>query len=66
MTKYRVTMTECITTTYEVEATDEEDAFDAVRSGEGTVIETEWAESDEFGPPDDTMTAVLVEESDNG
>ena len=61
MPKYRVTMTEFVTTTYEVEAEDEEDAFDAVRCGDdATTISIETTEGDEFGPPDDT--AVLVEE----
>jgi len=58
MPKYRVTMTEFLISTYEVEAEDEEDAFDIVRCGDGTLIETTTETADEFGPPEDT--AVLV------
>ncbi len=63
MAKYRVTLTEFVTTTYEVEAEDEEDAFDVVHCGgvdDVKEIGKEVEEADEFGPPEDT--AVLVEE----
>lgn len=66
MAKYRVTLTEYTTTTYEVEAEDEEDAFEAAHWGEhAEVISKETADADEFGPPDDTATLVPEEEDDS-
>ena len=50
---YKVVLHEVLATTYRVEAEDEEDAFDAVRSGEGVVVRKVAFDLDEFDVPMD-------------
>ena len=54
MKLYRVVLHEVFATTYHVEAESEDAAFEAVRSGEGTIIRAEASDLDEFDVPEDS------------
>ena len=61
MKLYKVVLHEVLETTYHVRAESEEDAFDAVRSGEGTAICKEAQALDEFDVPEDSAEQLLHE-----
>lgn len=58
MTKYRVSIHEILTTIYLVDADDEEDALDAVRSGDGEEVNRSAEPLDEFHVPTDGAEEV--------
>ena len=61
MKPYKVVLHEVVATTYRVEAVDEDDAFDAVRSGEGREISKEAFDLDEFNVPEDSAEEIREE-----